>query len=152
MPYSESVINSLLGDGHILCCHLALFLWIKSMCQIPSLHYTSCWWVTIHGLVGDHSWDGRWPSMAGVSWWKFCEFSLSAKFLVCITLSSGRFWWGLLLWWGAMSTPSPTWTVLSDWTGVWQKIEMKDDTVDIKVQNNGYHCTSVGKRNNHPNA
>ena len=26
-----------------------------------------------------------------------CELSLSAKFHACITLPSGRFWWGLLL-------------------------------------------------------
>ena len=39
-------------------CHLTLFLWVKSNCQIPSLQYTS--WVTILGLVGDHPRDDRW--------------------------------------------------------------------------------------------
>ena len=57
-----------------------------------------------------------------------CELSLSAKFHVCISLPSGRFWWGLLVTCYLLvtcdrgktkSTPSPTdldCTVRLDWS------------------------------------
>ena len=54
-------------------CHLMLFLWVKSNCQILSLQYTSIWWVTILGPVGVHLKDDRWPSMAVVTCYYFCE-------------------------------------------------------------------------------
>ena len=43
-------------------------------------------------MVGDHLVDGDLPSITAVTWSKFCELSLDAKFQVCSTIPSGRFW------------------------------------------------------------
>ena len=71
-------------------CPLVLLWWDKGKCQIPSLWYTSFWWVTILWLVGDHPRDCGWPSMAIVTLFWFCEVSLSDKFWVCSIFSSSR--------------------------------------------------------------
>ena len=42
------------------------------------------WWVTILGIVADHSWYFTW------SW--YCKLSVGCKFQVCSTLLSRRFW------------------------------------------------------------
>ena len=65
------------GDGGwpSMTLHVVLILWVRSICQIQSLYYTSLWYildgwwpslewlVTILGMVGDHPGDGGWPSM-----------------------------------------------------------------------------------------
>ena len=84
--------------------NLVLTIWVMSSCQIPMVtilwmvgdHLLETWWLffgwweTILRMVGDHPGDGGWPDPTVVTWSKFCELSLCAKFQICCTLLSGR--------------------------------------------------------------
>ena len=48
--------------------HLVFIFWVKSVCQIPCLKYTSFLLVTILVMVTAHPVDGGWPSMALRDW------------------------------------------------------------------------------------
>ena len=70
--------------------HLVLVLWVNSKGQTLSMQFTSFGVETILGLVGDHTRHSKWPSMAVITWYLFCELRVNPKFRVCSLLPS----WG----------------------------------------------------------
>ena len=70
--------------------------------------------MAILGMVADHPWPFTWAL--------FYEFSLVAKFQVCCTFLSSRFWWGLfvvvLVSCDGGKTKSSHSPIDLDWTGV----------------------------------
>ena len=74
------------------------------------------WWVTILGMVGDHPWDGGWPSMAPhlvlIRWVKsvpnFKSVDLSEGYLLVTWYDGGK----------TKSTPTPDWLGLYYLTGL----------------------------------